>query len=148
MRNMVITAAAAVLLAFPPVWFLPLFTLDVSFRFWADATEYTMISTLQTLWQADPALALLVSFLALFAPVVKLTGIILIQTGWLSPRALPGLSLMGRLAMADVFLIALAVAMIRGIDGAVLTIESGFWAFAGLVMASVVLGWAPAPGKG
>jgi len=141
MRVWVVVAASVVLAGFPLVWFAPLFSLKIDLRFWADATEFSVVSTLQTLWRTDPALALLVSFLALFAPVLKVTGIILIEAGLLVARVKPGLEILGRLAMADVFLIALAVAMIKGLEGGTLTIRWGFWAFAGLVLASVLLGW-------
>jgi uncharacterized paraquat-inducible protein A len=141
MRLFVMGVATLLMGSFPLIWFAPLFALKIDLKFWADATEFTIISTLQTLWRTDPALAVLVSFLALFAPMVKLLGLVLMHVGLLSARLLPALGLMGRLAMADIFLIALAVAMIKGMDGGTVTILWGFWAFAGAVLASVLLGW-------
>lgn len=141
MRWAVTGAALGLMIAFPVIWFAPLFSLKITLRFWADATQFTVISTLQTLWRDSPGIALLVSFLALFAPMVKLLGIILSQHGLISRHLGPALTVMGRLAMADIFLIALAVAMIRGLDGGNITIHWGFWAFAGAVLAALALGW-------
>ena len=146
MPRLILASALALMAAFPVLWFAPLFSLKIDLKFWADATEFTLVSTLQTLWRTDPALAVLVSFLALFAPMLKLLGLILLHLDLLSPKTQPVLSLMGRLAMADVFLIALAVAMIKGLDGGTIAIKWGFWAFAGAVLASVALGWV-APGR-
>lgn len=141
MRLWVIGLSALVLAALPIAWFAPLFSLKVKYRFWADATDFSVISTLQILWKDDPFIALLVSFFALFFPVLKLIGIITIEAGLLSERLKPGLDLMGRFAMADVFLIALAIAMVKGLDGGDLTVLWGFWAFSGLIITSILIGF-------
>lgn len=65
-----------------------------------------MISGLQSLWTSDPVLGLVVTVLAAL-PFAKTLGLALIQFGLPSPRALPAVSLLGKLAMADVFLMAL-----------------------------------------
>lgn len=147
MRIWVISLSVLVLIGFPIAWFAPLFSLKVNLRFWADATEFSVISTLQILWNDDPFIALLVSFLALFAPVFKLFGIIFIETGLLSDRLKPALEIMGKLAMADVFLIALAIAMIKGLDGGTLNVLWGFWVFSGLILTSVMIGFIPKRSK-
>lgn len=131
--------AAALAVAFPIAWFAPLMTVKVSFAFWASGNQVSLISTLQSLWAEDAGLALLLSFLTLAAPMIKVLGTGLIITGLLSPRAEAGLWLLGRLAMADVFLITVYMAMFKGLDIGTIRIEWGLWAYSCAVLGSLLL---------
>jgi paraquat-inducible protein A len=144
-------------LAFPVAWFAPLMTVKVRLAFWASGTDITLISTLQALWADDPVLALVLSFLTLVAPMVKLLGSALILLGLLSPRTDGALWLLGRLAMADVFLIVVYMALFKGLDGGTITPGWGLWAYTGAVLGSLGLslwlargghGWTPPAGTG
>ena len=93
------------LVLFPVAWFAPLMRAALLPIFGMD--EISVVTGLQSLWQRDIPLALAVTFLAIFAPYAKTIGLALLQFGLLSPRTLPVLRILGKLAMADVFLIAL-----------------------------------------
>lgn len=127
----------SLLLLFPVAWFAPLLRAGLLPMF--GLAEISVVSGLQTLWDADPALALLVSFLALFAPYAKVIGVALIDFGLLSLRALPALRLMGRLAMADVFLIALYIVLAKSTGLATVETAWGLWLFTACVGLSLLL---------
>ncbi len=95
------------LILFPIAWFAPL--LRAALLPWFGMDEISVVSGLQSLWETDPALALLVTFLAIFAPYAKTIGLALIHWHLLKPSTLPVLHTLGKLAMADVFLIALCM---------------------------------------
>ncbi len=52
---------------------------------------------------------------ALFAPYLKTIGLALLHFRLLSPRVLPALHILGKLAMADIFLIALYIVVAKGV---------------------------------
>ena len=105
-------ANLALLVLFPIAWFAPLLRAAILPIFGMD--EISVITGLQSLWESDAALALLVTFLAVFAPYAKTIGLALLHWNLLSPRTLPGLEILGKLAMADVFLIALYIVIVKG----------------------------------
>lgn len=127
----------ALLILFPVAWFAPLLRAGLLPLF--GLSEISVVTGLQSLWDTDPALALLVSFLALFAPYAKVIGLALIDFRLLSPRALPALRLMGRLAMADIFLIALYIVLAKGTGIGTIETAWGLWLFTGCVALSLLL---------
>ena len=129
----------ALLLLFPVAWFAPLMRAALLPVFGMD--EISVITGLQSLWGSDPALALLVTFLAVFAPYAKVIGLALVQFDLLAPRVLPALHVLGKLAMADVFLIALYIVIAKG--AGMVTVETawGLYLFTGCILASLFLGW-------
>jgi uncharacterized paraquat-inducible protein A len=132
-----LTALLAVL--FPVAWFAPLMTVQVRLAFWADGTDLTLISTLQSLWSEDAVLGLILTFAAIVAPTVKVLGTALLLARLLSPRVQGVLWHIGRFAMADVFLIAVYVAMFKGLDGGTITIGWGLHLFTACVIGSLLL---------
>lgn len=129
----------ALLVLFPVAWFAPLLRAALLPLFGMD--EISVITGLQSLWESDAALALLVTFLAVFAPYAKVIGLALVQFGLLAPRVLPALHVLGKLAMADVFLVALYIVLAKG--AGMVTVETawGLYLFTGCILASLVLGW-------
>ena len=125
------------LIAFPIAWFAPL--LRAGFLPLFGLNEISVISGLQSLWGTDVALALLVTFLAIFAPYVKTIGLALIHFGLMRRRVLPALEILGKLAMADVFLIALYVVLIKGIGVGRVETGWGLYLFTACVLASMVI---------
>ncbi len=103
----------ALLIAFPIAWFAPLMRAGLLPLF--GLSEISVISGLQSPWQSDVALALLVTFFALFATYVKTLGLALVHFDLLSARVKPALSLLGKLAMADIFLNAVYITVAEGI---------------------------------
>lgn len=132
-------ANLALLVAFPVAWFAPL--LRAGFLPLFGLSEISVVTGLQSLWEADIPLALLVTFLAVFAPFAKTLGLALVQFGLLSPSTLPALHILGRLAMADVFLIALYIVVLKGVGLAHVEIAWGLYLFTACILASMALAW-------
>ncbi|CAM3635044.1 paraquat-inducible protein A [Cereibacter sphaeroides] len=130
-------ANLALLLLFPVAWFAPLMRAGMLPLF--GPSEISVVSGLQSLWSTDVGLALLVTFFAIFAPYLKTIGLALLHAGLLSPRVLPALHLLGRLAMADIFLIALYIVLIKGVGLATVETAWGLWLFTGCILASLAL---------
>ena len=133
-------ANLALLILFPVAWFAPLLRAGLLPLF--GLSEISVISGLQSLWQTDIALALLVTGFALFAPYLKTLGLALVHFGLLSPRVMPALHGLGKLAMADVFLIAIYVVVVKGVGLAHIETAWGLYLFTGCILASVGLGMA------
>jgi len=132
----------ALVIVFPLSWFAPLMRAGLLPIF--GLAEISVITGLQSLWQTDAALALIVTGLAIFAPMLKTLGLALLQFGLLSPRALPALYLLGKLAMADVFLIALYIVIVKGIGLATIEVAWGLYLFTACILASLALSLAEA----
>lgn len=125
------------LILFPIAWFAPLLRAGLLPLF--GLSEISVISGLQSLWDSDVALALLVTFFALFAPYVKTLGLALVQFGLLDHRTLPALTVLGKLAMADIFLIALYVVVVKGVGLATVEVSWGLYLFSGCILLSLGL---------
>ena len=134
-------ANLSLLALFPLAWFAPL--MKTGLLPFLSLRENSIVSALQGLWAHDPVLALLVTFFAVFAPIIKVTGLALIQFDLASPRLLPVLGYIGKLAMADVFLIAIYIVIYSGISVAGVSgrIETawGLYLFTGCVIASYTI---------
>ncbi|MCL4189941.1 MAG: paraquat-inducible protein A [Rhodobacteraceae bacterium] len=126
------------LIAYPVAWFAPLLT--ASLPVWGGSTV-SVVSGLQTLWREDLGLAFLLTFFAVFAPYLKTIGLALVHFRLASPRLLVALHLLGKLAMADIFVVALYIIAFRGIGLGTVTLHWGTWAFTGCVLASILIGF-------
>lgn len=126
------------LVLFPLSWFAPLMRAGLLPIFGLD--EISVITGLQSLWGSDVFLALVVTFMAIFAPMMKTIGLALLDFRLLSPRALPALYVLGKLAMADIFLIALYIVVVKGIGLATVEVAWGLYLFTGCVLVSLILG--------
>ena len=56
-----------------------------------------------------------------------------------SPRTLPALHVIGKLAMADVFLLALYIVIVKGAGYVTLETAWGLYLFTGCILASLVI---------
>lgn len=130
-------ANLSLLILFPVAWFAPLLRAGLLPFFALD--EITVISSLQALWEKDVFLALLVTFLALVAPMAKVVGTALIQFNLLAPSVKPVLSVLGRLAMADVFLIAIYIVAAKGIGVGRLETGWGLYLFTACILGSYAI---------
>ena len=128
----------ALLIAFPIAWFAPLMRAGLLPLF--GLSEISVISGLQSLWKSDVALALMVTFFALFAPYVKTLGLALLHFGLLSARVKPALSLLSKLAMADIFLIAVYITVAKGIGVGRIETAWGLYLFTGCILVQLFLG--------
>lgn len=133
----------SLLILYPVAWFAPLMRAGLLPIF--GLSEISVITGLQSLWGSDAALALIVTFFAIFAPYLKTIGLALVQWNLLDARLQPVLHVLGKLAMADVFLIALYITLAKGIGLATIETAWGLYLFTGCILASLVLGMASAP---
>ena len=129
----------ALLLAFPIAWFAPLMRAGILPLF--GLSEISVMSGLQSLWESDVVLALLVTFCAIFAPLLKVLGRALRDFGLLDPRAEPALAVLGKLAMADVFLIAIYIVIVKGAGWVTVETAWGLWMFTGCIFLSLLISW-------
>jgi uncharacterized paraquat-inducible protein A len=131
------------LIVFPIAWFAPLLRAALLPVFGMD--EISVITGLQSLWESDAALALVVTFLAIFAPYAKTIGLALLHWNLLSPKTLPALDILGKLAMADVFLIALYIVIVKGAGHVTIETAWGLYLFTGCILASILVSWKSKP---
>lgn len=138
-------ANLALLVLYPVAWaaplmragFLPLFSLD----------EISVLSGLQALWSSDIFLALIVTVFALFAPWLKTLGLALIQFGILDRSALAAVNILGKLAMADIFLIAVYITLAKGIGVGRIETAWGLYLFTSCILASLLISLAESRNK-
>ncbi len=130
-------ANLALLVLFPIAWFAPLMRAGILPLF--GLSEISVISGLQSLWGTDVVLALLVTIFALFAPYMKTIGLALVHFRMASPRLMPALHIMGKLAMADVFLIALYIVVVKGVGMARVETAWGLYLFTFCILASLAI---------
>lgn len=126
----------ALVVLFPVAWFAPLLHAGINLPLFG-TSAVSVISGLQALWETDIFLALLVTFFAIFAPMLKVLGVALIQFGLMRRKLLPALSVLGKLAMADIFLIALYIVLVKGIHLARVETGWGLYLFTFCVLASI-----------
>lgn len=130
-------ANLSLLILFPIAWFAPLMRAGLLPIF--GLSEISVISGMQALWDSDVALALLVTAFALFAPYLKTIGLALVHFNLLKDKTLPALSWIGKLAMADVFLIALYIVVIKGVGFGKVETGWGLYMFTACILASIAI---------
>lgn len=130
-------ANLALLFLFPVAWFAPMLRAGVLPLF--GLSEISVISGLASLWETDVFLALVVTFFALFAPYVKTLGLALLHFGLLDIRVLPALTILGKLAMADIFLVALYITVSKGIGVGRIETAWGLYLFTFCILASLAI---------
>lgn len=129
----------SLLILYPVAWFAPLMRAGLLPLF--GLSEISVMTGLQSLWAADIFLALIVTVFALVAPYIKTIGIALIQFGLLSPRLNKVMEVLGKLAMADIFLIALYITLTKGIGIGRIEVAWGLYLFTFCVLTSLVISW-------
>lgn len=134
----VVAANLALLVLYPVAWAAPLMQAGLLPLF--GLKQISVLSGLQALWGSDVLLALAVTFFALVAPMLKTLGMALVHFGLLSRAALPALTLMGKLAMADIFLIAIYITVAKGIGVGRIETAWGLYLFTFCIVASLVIG--------
>jgi paraquat-inducible protein A len=128
----------SLIVLFPVAWVAPLLRAGLNLPL-LGLKEVSVLSGLWALVQEDVVLALVVFLFAIVAPVVKVVGMALLQFGKIGARAKPVFGFLGRLAMADVFLMALYVVIIKGV--AMTRVEAGWglYLFTFCVLASLLV---------
>ena len=132
----------ALLALYPVAWSAPIASAQLLPFF--SGTEISILTGIRDLAESELLLAILVALFALAFPYGKTIALALIHTGRLGPRALPLIEVMGKLSMADVFLIALYIVMTKGVGIGDITSRWGLWLFTACVLASIWIGHATA----
>jgi paraquat-inducible protein A len=135
-----VAASLALLVLYPVAWTAPLMRAGLLPLF--GLSEISVLSGLASLAGTDPVLAALVALFALAAPYAKTLALLAVQLGRAGPRTLALAEWAGRLAMADIFLISLYIAMAKGIGVGRVETAWGLYLFSGCILASLALSWA------
>ena len=138
-RPVVVPLNLLLLLLYPASWLAPL--ARAGFLPFFSGTEITILGGVADLWQSDAALATLVAVFAIVIPYAKTLSLAAIHFGWLGARALPLIEIVGKLAMADVFLIALYIVLVKGVGVGHVVSAWGLWLFTACVLASLWAGF-------
>lgn len=138
----VIAGCVLLLVLYPWAWVAPVAETGLSqwVDRWLGGREISILGTVSALWAQDRALAVLVGGLAVALPYAKALVMLAVALGWRARRAAGAVELLGRFAMADVFLLTLYVAVTKGAALGYLVPSWGIWLFTGCVLGSVVLG--------
>ncbi len=125
------------LLLFPAAWLAPLAEASVLPLF--GGTEISILGGVVELWEDDPALAALVALFAVVMPYAKTLTLAAIHFGRLGLRPMPLVELLGKLSMADVFLIAVYIVVVKGTAFASIESQWGLWLFTICVLVSMLI---------
>ena len=127
------------LILYPVSWIAPL--ARAGFLPFFSGNEITIFGGVADLWESDAALAILVASFAIAIPYGKALCLAAIHYGHLGPRTLPLIEIIGKLSMADVFLIALYIVLVKGVGIGHVASAWGLWLFTGCVLASIWIGF-------
>lgn len=131
------------LIGFPVAWISPLAEAGFAMPLFS-GSRISILNGVLELADSDIFLCLVVAVFAILIPYTKTILLLGAQFGQLSDpeRWLRILGIMGKLSMADVFLIALYVVMIKGIGIGDIEIQWGLHLFTVLVFVSIWATWA------
>jgi paraquat-inducible protein A len=132
-------ANLSLLVLYPIAWFAPLMRAGILPLF--GLSEISVMTGLQSLWATDIFLAFVVTIFALLAPYLKTIGLTLIHFGLLNPRVETVLAVIGKLAMADIFLIALYITLTKGIGVGRIEVAWGLYLFTFCILSSLLISW-------
>jgi len=133
----------ALLVLFPVAWLAPLAEAGFAMPL-LGGEEISILGGVIQLAESDLFLCIVVAVFAILIPYVKAIILVGAQFGQLgSPEKwLKILGAIGKLSMADVFLIAMYVVLIKGIGFGDIEIQWGLYLFTALVFASMWGTWA------
>lgn len=137
LKRLLILANLSLLVLFPVAWNAPI--LKAGLLPFFSLEEITVLTGLQELWAKDIFLAVIVTFFALVAPYFKTVGLALIHFDLLSKRLLPAMAMLGKLAMADIFLLSIYIIAAKGIGVGRVETAWGLYMFTGCVLASFTI---------
>lgn len=134
---------ALTLAALPLAWFVPLFTARVPFLWRQDVT---VASGLVELWRLDLFLFLVVLVFSVAMPLAKAGSTLHAWYGLplaTARRRLPRLALLGKLSMAELFLLAVMIVGFKGVGVGRVETAWGLYVFGGVVLSSLAISlWA------
>ena len=127
----------SLLVLYPVAWCAPLLRAGLLPLF--GLSEISVVTGLRSLWETDVFLAAVVAVFALVAPYVKTVGLALLHRGALPMRMAPLFDTMGKLAMADIFLIALYITLVKGIGLGRIEVAWGLYLFTFCILTSLFI---------
>ena len=136
------TVNMLLLILYPAAWLAPL--AEAGVVSWWSGDDITIFYGVMDLWDVDIALAVLVAIFAMVIPYGKTLALSAIHFNKLGPDPLPKIEAIGKLSMADVFLVALYIVVVKGVGIGHVETAWGLWLFTGCVLASIWVGWATA----
>lgn len=125
------------LLIVPLTWWLPLFTARVPFL-WRQ--EVSIASGLVELWTLDRVLCAVLFVFSVLTPLAKGAALVWIwyRVPWHGARLwLRHLSILAKLAMTEVFLLAVLIVGIKGVGIGTVEVSGGLHAFVAIVLLSL-----------
>ncbi|MEO1773435.1 MAG: paraquat-inducible protein A [Pseudomonadota bacterium] len=131
-------ANLALLLVWPIAWTAPIATAGILPYF--GGNTISLWGSITALWENDPPLAVLVALFAMVLPVFKTLGLALVHFRLLGARAMPVLDVLGKLSMADVFLVALYIVLTKGVGIGYVETGWGLWLFTAAVLGQLGVG--------
>lgn len=126
----------SLLVLFPVAWFAPM--ANAGLLPWFGRTDISVITSISSLWETDIFLATVVAGFAIVAPTLKTLLMAAIHLGWLGSNMLDVLAILAKLAMADIFLIALLIVMAKGVGIGQIETGWGIYLFTFCVMLSML----------
>jgi uncharacterized paraquat-inducible protein A len=132
----------ALLVLFPVAWLAPLAEAGFAMPLFG-GSEISILGGVIELADSDIFLCIVVAVFAILIPYAKTIILLGAQFGLLGAPAwwLKVLGYMGKLSMADVFLIAMYVVLIKGIGFGKIEIMWGLYLFTALVLVSMWATW-------
>ncbi|MDF2232016.1 paraquat-inducible protein A [Albimonas sp. CAU 1670] len=130
-------ANLALLVLFPLAWAAPL--VEARLIPFLDGDRISILSGVAALWEDEPGLAALVALFGIALPYAKTLALAAVHFGRLGVRWMPALEVLGKLSMADVFLVALGVIVAKGVGLGRVETAWGLPLFAGCVLASLAI---------
>ena len=127
----------ALLVLFPVAWMAPLARSGLLPFF--SLSEISILTAVQSLWESDIFLALVVILFGMLAPIAKILALAAVHFRLMGRRALPALDILGKLAMTDVFLIAVYIVLAKGVGVGRVETAWGLYLFTACVLGSMAL---------
>ncbi len=115
------------LVLWPIAWVAPL--AEAGLLPFFGGTSLSVLGAVGALWEADPALSILVCALAVVAPYAKTLAGVALVLGRLGPWAAPWLAVLAKLSMADIFLVAIYIVAAKGVAVGYVETDWGLWLF-------------------
>ena len=102
----------SLLILFPLAWIAPV--LRAGLLPFLGGDEVSILGGVRALWPDERLLAVLIALFGMVVPYAKTLALAGMQLGWISSRPAPVIRLLGKLSMADIFLIALGIVVAKG----------------------------------
>ena len=142
MQTVKIAAYLALLILFPVAWFTPLIQFEAGIwwvPFSYQAGQKSTIQALSLLWDANLILALSITILVIFLPLLKIIGSLLVLIDILAYRIQPFLSYFGKFSSVEIFVAAILIVVATEMSALQITALWGTYLLLGCVILSFIL---------